>query len=589
MTDLLAEEQRELDRIRATHRRHLDRARAQAEALAAEAAESTEDGIRDLVDEDAEVDAAVAAAMVRQLSARAMHAIRRVDELEGMGEALAFGHTTDASGEQLRVGRLTVLDDTDLDGDALCVDWRAEAAIPFYQATPIEPLGVTKRRHLQYGDRRSSSDRAAGAPGSGDAAGDLVDFSDEIFDVDAVLDAETGLDAGDGRIGSVSLRGEAALLAAVDAPSRDQMRSVVATIQAEQDAVVRAPADGALVVQGGPGTGKTVVALHRAAYLLYAQRARLVDSGVLVIGPSNRFLTYIRDVLPSLGETGVVSTVASKLYPGILLGHDEALEVAELKGSAAMAEILQRALLTRRRRPSADLVTWYGSRRVVMKTEPLQAMFDRAMQEARHNDGAAVLREELIRALVREVYDPAFVELDDARQTFHDAEIVEEFCLRHWPPLSPEQALNDLLGSRALLRAAGLSPQEAASLHRPRARQRELGDRRWSDADVPLLDELEELLGVVTGTIETGRDVERDAADEFEQAARRDLAGRDTDLARGTTDDLDAEVAALSFEQLAELDTELTEELLSGLEADPYPDADPDPGPWLGWDAEDTA
>ncbi len=573
MTDPLEQEQRALERIRTAHRRHLDLARAQAEALAAEAAESTEDGIRDLVDEDAEVDAAVAAAMVRQLSARAMHAIRRVDELESMGEALAFGHTTTEDAEVMRIGRLTVLD---ADGEeALCVDWRADAAVPFYQATPVEPLGVVRRRHLQYGARRG-----AGGRGVGDSAGDLVDYSDEIFDIDAVIDAE---------VTDRTLRGEAALLSAVDAPSEDQMRSVVATIQAEQDAVVRAPATGALVVQGGPGTGKTVVALHRAAYLLYNQRARLVDAGVLVIGPSPRFLNYIRDVLPSLGETGVVSTVVSKLYPGILVGRTESDEAARIKGRAEMAELLQHGLRLRRRRPSTDLVAWYGSRRVVLRAADLVQMFERADQEARHNDGAAVLREELVRSLVREVYDPAFVELDDARQSFHESEAVEEFCLRHWPSLRPEQALNDLYGSVAMLRAAGADAEVVGALHRERSRERELGDRRWTDADVPLLDELEAMLGKVSGTIETGRDVERDAADEFEQAAARDRDTRDRDLARGTTDDLDDEVAALSFEQLAELDTELTEELLAGLEADPYPDAEPDPGPWRGWDAHDSA
>ena len=155
--------------------------------------------------------------------------------------------------------------------------------------------------------------------------------------------------------------------------------------------------------------------------------------------------------------------------------------------------------------------------------------------------------------------------------------------------LRPEQALNDLFGSVALLRAAGADDATVAALHRGRCRERELGDRRWSDADVPLLDELEAMLGRVSGAIETGRDVERDDADEFEQAARRDLDAVQGDLAWGTTDDLDDEVAALSFEQLAELDAELTEELLAGLEADPYPDADPDPGPWLGWDAHDSA
>lgn len=213
----------------------------------------TEEGIRDLFDEDAESDAAVQAAIVRQTSDAAMHAIRRVNELRSAGRALSFGHITDQAGDRLAIGRLTVFDEDDV----LLVDWRAPAAVPFYQATALKRMGVERRRNLLYGDQASES------------PGELVGYSDELFDLDAATE-------------EIGLRGEAALLASVTAPTRDQMRSVVATIQAEQDAVIRAPGDEPLVVQGGPGTGKTVVALHRAAYLLYAQREALSDTGVLV-------------------------------------------------------------------------------------------------------------------------------------------------------------------------------------------------------------------------------------------------------------------------------------------------------------------
>lgn len=481
-----------LRRIRRVHQEHLDRARRAAERLADEAAEASEEGIRDLVDEDAEVDAAVRAALVRQTSDRAMYAFRRVSELEAQGKALAFGHTTFEDGERRYVGRLSVLDGD----DALLVDWRARAAIPFYRATPLDRLEVTHRRHLLYG--------------SGAEEGIPENYSDEVFDP-AALDDHT------------HLRGEAALLAALSAPTEEQMRSVVATIQSEQDAVIRAPSTGPLVVQGGPGTGKTVVALHRAAYLLYDQRADLADTGVLIVGPTTEFLTYIASVLPSLGETGVISVTPTGLFPGVRLGAHEPPEVSEIKGRAEMAPLLANAIADRQRRPVSHLEVFYGSRRVTVEQAELAASFDQAKRHATHNDGANSFRRSVLDALCRSVYDPAFANTADARESFADSRLVEEFLLRHWPPLTPERALNDLLGSNALLQSAArttsLTQKEIRSLHRERANDRQLPDRRWTEADVPLLDELLVLVGgSLGGQTEEERIRERDAQDEFELA-----------------------------------------------------------------------
>jgi len=492
-SDQLEAERAYLRRIQAAHAKHLRAARLTAERLAAEAAEATEDGIRDLYDEDAEADAAVAAALVRQFADRAMHAYRRVNELEAMGQALAFGYTSDDAGQRVNVGRLSVIDGE----QALLVDWRAEAAVPFYRATPLDRLGIERRRHLLYGDGVTSSTTA------------LQSYSDEVFGL-GVLEAGNGL------------RGEAALLASVTAPTEAQMRSVVATIQAEQDAVIRAPSNKPLVVQGGPGTGKTVVALHRAAYLLYDQRADLSETGVLVVGPTNEFLGYIRGVLPSLGETGVVSVTVAKLFPGVLLGLHDPPEVAEIKGRATMADLLARAVADRQRRPVADLRVYYGSRRVVLPQTDLEALFDRSLRHPSHNEGARAFREGVIEALSAAVYSPSFDNLTDANETFASSVDVRRFLLRHWPHLTAEQALNDLLGSRALLASAGrvsaLTAAEVASLFRPRTSEAELDTIRWSEADIPLLDELEHLLG--GGAIDEldERDVERDEADEFELA-----------------------------------------------------------------------
>ncbi len=484
-------------RIRQVHQTEVDRVRRVAEGLADEAAAQTEEGIRDLVDPDAEADAAVEAALVRQTSQRAVAAVRRVAELEARGTALAFGHITDKAGERLYIGRFSVIE-----GDEpLLVDWRARASIPFYRATPLDPLDVSRRRHLLPGDGVS-------AP-----AEDIIGYSDEVFDL-AQLDDTAGL------------RGEAALLASVSAPTPEQMRSVVATIQSEQDKVIRAPADRPLLVQGGPGTGKTVVALHRAAYLLYDQRDDLADTGVLIVGPSMQFLRYIAGVLPSLGESGVVSLTVPELYVGIRRGHIETPEAAELKGRAEMADLLANAVVDRRRSPTQELRLHYGSRAVTLTAERLVAMFDRASRHQHHNDGADEFRLAVTDALLSEVYDPSFDNRADATDSFRRSRKLRRFLLRHFPTLSPEQALNDLCGSRALLasaaRGTGLATPEIELLWRERTAETELEWRRWSDADVPLLDELLSLVGGAMGQSESDRDVERDVADAFELAQKVD-------------------------------------------------------------------
>ncbi len=489
----LAAERNRLRRIQEVHAGHLARARRTAESLAADAVDATEDGIRDFFDEDAEADAAADAALVRQLSVQAMNAVRRVSELESMGAALAFGYTTMSDGSDLNVGRLSVIDGE----ETLLVDWRADAAVPFYRATPLDNLGALRRRQLLYGDGVTAT------------SAQLESYSDEVFDLST-------LHAGG------NLRGEAALLATVSAPTEEQMRSVVATIQAEQDAVIRAPSTGALVVQGGPGTGKTVVALHRAAYLLYDERARLSDTGVLVVGPTAEFLGYIRSVLPSLGETGVVSVTAAKLFPGVLLGLTDDPDVAETKGKAVMADLLANAVADRQRRPTEDLRLFYGSGRVVLSRTKLEGIFDRATVYQTHNEGARAFRDGVIDALSAEVFDPSFNNLEDATETFSRSRDVERFVLRHWPTLTPEQALNDLLGSLALLRSAArgtsLHSFEVRRLHRKRTSESDLATIRWSEDDIPLLDELFHLMGGRGLRQVDQRDIERDEADEFELA-----------------------------------------------------------------------
>lgn len=498
--------------IEDAHDRHVQHARHQAERLASEAAQATEEGIRDLVDADAESDAAIAAVMVRQLSARVMHAAKRVRELEERGDALAFGHTTTTEGERWYIGRHSVIDGDDV----LLVDWRADLAIPFYRATFGDPLGLISRRHFHYDDDRQ-----------------LQDYSDELFTPAEALEVQSD----NSQSASRELRGDAALMAALAAPSQGHMRSVVATIQAEQDRVIRASPRKPLVVQGGPGTGKTVVALHRAAYLLYNDRTELSETGVLLIGPSPQFLAYIKRVLPSLGETGVVSVTPSELFPGVRRGHVDSAAAARLKGDLRMADLLVAAMRDRQRRPTADLEVWYGSTRVVLEAATLVQLFELASRTQTHNAGATVFAELVHERLLAEVYHPSFDNRADATQTFKYSSTVRRFLLGHWPTLTPEQLLNDLFGSPGLLRSAaekaGLSRVEARLLYRERTLEADMDRRAWSEADMPLLDEAFSLLvGSIGDEVESHRQRERDAATEFEEATAKDdgvdLAGFST-------------------------------------------------------------
>ncbi|MBA3339693.1 MAG: hypothetical protein H0T54_08130, partial [Geodermatophilaceae bacterium] len=188
----------------------------------------------------------------------------RVAQLEGIEEGLCFGRIDLSDGEQFYIGRIGVASPT---YDRLLVDWRAPAARPFYAATPRAPQGVVRRRHLRTRQRV------------------VLGIEDDVLDIDGVSEADQR-----------HLAGEGALLAALNAGRTGHMRDIVATIQAEQDAVIRSALDGVLVVDGGPGTGKTAVALHRAAYLLYEHRQQLASRGVLVVGPGDVFLRYIERV-----------------------------------------------------------------------------------------------------------------------------------------------------------------------------------------------------------------------------------------------------------------------------------------------------
>ena len=248
----------------------------------------------------------------------------RSDQLMTVERGLCFGRIDTKDAATFYIGRIGLFDD---DHDPLLIDWRAPVAQPFYRATTADPIGVFRRRHIRLAGRT------------------VVAVDDDILDLAA-------LDDHDQR----SLIGEAALFASLSADRTGRMSEIVATIQAEQDAIIRSGLPGVLVVQGGPGTGKTVVALHRAAYLLYTHREQLARRGVLVVGPNATFLRYIEQVLPSLGENEVVLSTIGELLPGVVGTAAESPEASRLKGSLQMVEVIARAVrAVRRERARKDI------------------------------------------------------------------------------------------------------------------------------------------------------------------------------------------------------------------------------------------
>jgi DNA helicase IV len=301
---------------------------------------------------------------------------RRLAQLNAVERGLVFGRTDgqepgrpDAEDPvTLYIGRIGLRDD---EHEPRLIDWRAPAAHPFYAATPKDPNGLIRRRHIYTRDRT------------------VTGVDDEVFDLDRLSEPDRR-----------SLSGEAMLIASITAGRTGRMTDVVATIQAEQDRVIRASLQGVLVVQGGPGTGKTVAALHRAAYLLYTHRRTLERRGVLVIGPNATFLRYISQVLPSLGETDVVLTSMAELFPGVIAAPDEDPAAAEIKGDLKMVEVLRRAVRDRQQVPPGDLEITADDVRMTVSREVCLRARDRARALRKpHNVARKLFVTEMLGAL----------------------------------------------------------------------------------------------------------------------------------------------------------------------------------------------
>ena len=372
--------------------------------------------------------------------------------------------------ETFYIGRLAVADERQ---EPVVVDWRAPIAEPFFRATGGDPLGLLRRRHFVCRGRV------------------LADLEDEVFDLDA-LD-------GDANGNRPRLNAHGALYAALEQRRDGQLRQVVATIQAEQDEIIRSPRKGILVCQGGPGTGKTIVALHRAAYLLYTYRFPLAGQGVLVIGPNRLFLRYVERVLPSLGEAGVhlfvLADLFNEIFGDVRIRLADTAAVARTKGDTRMSQVIANAVRGRQRPLRSDLRLDFGLGYVRLTANASRSIVAEARRRFRHhNAGRAYVEQEVFAAMSashRRRPEPGKL-----RERFARHPEVMAALERMWPLLTPAQLLRDLYGSRALLRAAAkdvLQHDEWESLYRPRGDSE--ADYEWTDADVPLLDEAYSVLG----------------------------------------------------------------------------------------------
>ena len=424
-------------------------------------------------------------------------AARRMATLDAAHEGLVFGRLDmgqGVGGAPRYIGRIGLRDEN---YDVLLIDWRAPAAAVFYQATQHEPQGVVRRRIL-----RSKGVHVIGVED------DLLDPEDPLAE-------------------SLPIVGEGALLAQLSRARDRTMHSIVATIQAEQDRAIRAPGKGVVLITGGPGTGKTVVALHRVAYLLYADRRRYETGGVLVVGPSGVFMRYIERVLPSLGETAVALRSLGEVVDGVRATRRDEPAVAEIKGSRAMVEVLRRTA----RQPVPDgpreFRIFYRDDVIHLGPRELGGLRRQLLSMGRRNRSTTKVASTLIDAMWRQVRSERGRERgkEDFAADMRTNDEFLEFAARWWPVLDASTVLGWLRDRDVLAKVSeGILDDEAVRLLA----------KSWGDTlsvdDVALLDELRYLLGdppiVNTGSVDDEYLALEDATlHEVTTAADREYAG----------------------------------------------------------------
>ena len=391
----------------------------------------------------------------------------RLTQLRSVEDRLVFGRLDDAHGEHRYIGRIGLSSN---DHEPILTDWRAEAARPFYEATPSDHGDIVLRRHITLSFR------------------DVVGIEDEVLDVHS---AQVGKASSAG-----TLTGEGALLASLSSRRTGKMTDIVATIQAEQDRIIRAALDHVVVVQGGPGTGKTAVALHRAAYLLYTHRNVLKNSGVLVVGPSSAFLRYIDQVLPSLGETGVVSRTIADLIPDVIATSADSPRAAMLKGDIRMHRALLNAVAARVRiPPDLPTPTINGLPVPIRATDIRQAQSEARHTHQPHNKARETFVSSMMAALTARYteqldYTPESSELSQVSFELRVNDEIRKTLNLAWLPMSATWLIDQLFSKPTQLKRAApwLSDSDVQLLIRPKG-------AALTTSDIPLLDDAMDLLG----------------------------------------------------------------------------------------------
>ncbi|WP_153398502.1 HelD family protein [Ornithinicoccus halotolerans] len=428
--------------------------------------------------------------------------------LDDPGTTLFFGRTDAAAaggaGERLYIGRRHV---TDEGGDPVIIDWRAEVATPFYRASPSRPMGLWRRRRF------------------GVEGGQLTAFEDELLDGGAPAATQ----------GPGASAPSALLAREIERPRVGPMRDIVATIQPEQDEIVRADLATTVCVQGAPGTGKTAVGLHRAAWLLYAHRQRLARSGVLVVGPNRAFLEHVGAVLPALGEVTVRHTTIDELVAreGVRVRAVDSPAVAVLKGEARMATVLREAVWSHVGRAEEALVVPRGSRRWRVSASQVQQILDELRSRGvRYEAARAMLPQRLAHAVLVQLERSGDAVDDRVHDAVARSAPVRAYVRSLWPPLDPRQVLFEVLATGAHL----AEDQRPMVWPRP---PRGKGSARWSAADLVLLDEVADLIARTPSLGHVVLDEAQDlSAMQLRAVGRRAATGSLTvlgDLAQGTT------------------------------------------------------
>ncbi|GAA0915014.1 AAA family ATPase [Streptomyces thermoalcalitolerans] len=387
--------------------------------------------------------------------------------LNAVDGSLCFGRIDLADGDSHHIGRIGLRAD-DADRTPILIDWRAEVARPFYLATGHTPMGLRRRRHISTEGRRVTA------------------LHDEILDLEDTT-----------RTGHEDPTGDAVLLAALNSARTGRMSDIVRTIQADQDRIIRAPHHGVLVVEGGPGTGKTAVALHRAAYLLYEHRELLAKRAVLIVGPNPAFLGYIGEVLPSLGETGVLLATVGELFPGVRATATDTPEAAAVKGRAEMADVLAAVVRDRQTLPDPVIPVEHDREVLMLDDDLVRVARERARAtKLPHNVAREYFEGHILNTLTdlyaerigTDPYDGAgLLDASDITQIRDElAENPEVWSVidQLWPRLTPQQLVADFLAAPE----GYVSDADADAIRRPVT-------RAWTPADIPLLDEAAELLG----------------------------------------------------------------------------------------------